>query len=394
MSKPKFLEVSKDGMLRVRNLSHINAPVTYLTTVGTSGTVDLNVKNTSQFEPSYALQIGETGEEQTEVKILGTAALAKTAGTLTTNLDFEHPADTPVYGIKWDQVIFQGDSSGTAGTAASLVNGTVTYQPNSEYTQFDYSSTHTTAHGYRSVLQSSIGTATWVDSAQSDWMTSDGLSFYSLGGIRKRIKSKLWDSSFIRDEREIDDWNNEFKDKMVNAVISVNKGYAMGTADFSFDSNGLGTITTADFKDVRRFEVSHNGTDWYLSSKMDINDFLPEEQFVDTHPYHAWVGDTVFQIKPEDSGGSARITFYRFGTTMVNDTDTLPQPLRPYTDGFVEYSLAQALSKDNKPTDSANKLREANGVVGQFVEEIAARDKSGATYMNLTEPISVEDGGL
>ena len=64
-----------------------------------------------------------------------------------------------------------------------------------------------------------------------------------------------------------------------------------------------------------------------------------DEQFNSTRPFHNWMGDTIFQVKPEESGGTARIAFYRLGTTMVNDTDELPNYMRGYTDGFVEYNF-------------------------------------------------------
>ena len=91
------------GYIRVKNNLAVNAPKTYLTTLGTVGTNIFNWKNASQFSASWAIQLGETGEEQTEVLILGTAAVSGTAGTTTANSLFEHPADSPIYTIKYNQ---------------------------------------------------------------------------------------------------------------------------------------------------------------------------------------------------------------------------------------------------------------------------------------------------
>ena len=67
--------------------------------------------------------------------------------------------------------------------------------------------------------------------------------------------------------------------------------------------------------------VTYNGVDKYQSTKMNVNSFLPDEQFTSNHPGHFFQGDNVIGIKPSDSAGTAELVFYRFGTTMVNDTD-------------------------------------------------------------------------
>src|SRR4030043_520443 len=117
----------------------IGAPKTRLAYGESAGTNVLRWENPAGLSASWALQIGEKGEEQTETVLLGTAAITTgTAGTLTANTIYEHPTDTPLYGIKYNQVVFEVSTSGTAGTAAPITDGTVTYQPDSEYTIFDH----------------------------------------------------------------------------------------------------------------------------------------------------------------------------------------------------------------------------------------------------------------
>ncbi|WP_460996725.1 hypothetical protein, partial [Staphylococcus aureus] len=70
-----------------------------------------------------------------------------------------------------------------------------------------------------------------VNSTESDWITSAGFSFYSLGALRQRAKDKLVNASFITDDSLFNDWANEWKDEMANAVIAVNEDYSMGTVD-------------------------------------------------------------------------------------------------------------------------------------------------------------------
>lgn len=374
-------------IIRVENLLHINAPKTYLMNTEVAGTTVFRLRNTNAFGSSWGVQIGEIGEEQTEVLVLSGNPGAGTLGTSTAVSRFEHPADTPVYGIKFNQVVFERSTTGTAGTATPMTDGTVTYQADHTTTDFDDTSGVGT-YAYRTRFRNSV---LGSNTSQSDWQTPSGFTFYSLARMRDRIKRKLWASNYIQEDQTIDDWINEWKDEMSNAVIKVNEDYALGTADIAFGTAGLGTITTVDFKHPRRFWViSTSGTT--ESTKMNVNSYLPDQTFVASNPYHSWHGDSVFEVKPSDNGGTARLQFYRFGTTMVNDTDELPLPMRSYTKSFVDYGLAQALFLDGKINEYDRKLGEANESKSSFVSEIVPRDRSGPTYIDITSPISGDDG--
>src|SRR3990167_7222181 len=374
-------------IIKTRNLLHVNAPKTFLTNLEAAGTNILRWKNPSGFNASWAVQIGEAGEEQSETVILSSSTPAGTAGTLTANDSYEHPADTPLYAIKYDQVVFERSTTGTAGNATPLTNGTITYQSDSLFTQFDDTSGAST-YAYRARFRNSIsGTTT----SQSDWLTPLGFDFYSLARIRERIKRKLWDATFITDETIIDDWINEWKDEMSNAVIALNEDYSMGTVDIAFGTAGLGTITTADFSQIRRLDITYNGQDFYFSTKQNVNDYDPNQVFSSVHPYHNWMGDTVFQVKPPESGGTARIAFYRFGTTMVNDTDVLPLPMRSYTKSFVDYGLSQAYLKDEKLDHYDRTITLAHGAKNDFITKLTPRDQSGPSMVDIVEAIDAQD---
>lgn len=383
-------------LIQTKNTLHITAPKTYLLNTEVAGTTIFRMRNTAGFGSSWAIQIGETNEEQTEVLVLsGNPPAIGTLGTSTVSSTFEHPADTPVYAIKFNQVVFERSTTGTAGTATPMTNGTITYQPNAydtetkrSYTVFD-DATGSVSYAYRTYFRNSVLAVT---SLESDWITPAGFSFYSLGAMRERIKEKLWDSTYIKDDSQIDNWLNEWLFEMRNAAIAVNEDYALGTVDVGFGTEGLGTITTADFKQPRRMWITYNGADYFQSTKMDINDFVPDEQFSSVHPYHAWRGDTIFQVKPEESGGTARITFYRIGTTIPNDTDELELPMRGYTKSFVDYGLAQAFLKDGKLAESQQKLIEATAAKAQFTQELTPRDKTGVTNIRVVEAINSWDG--
>lgn len=372
----------------VNNL-HITAPKTSLLATEVAGTTVFRLRNTAGFGSSWAVQIGETGEEQTEVLVLsGNPPAIGTLGTTTAASTFEHPADTPVYAIKFNQVVFERSTTGTAGTATPMTNGTVTYQADSKQTVFD-DATGSVSYAYRTYFRNSVLA---VNSLKSDWTTTAGFDFYSLASIRDRGKRKLWDSSFIKDDQVIDDWINELKDEFAKGAIAVNEDYALGTVDVGFDgTDGFGTVTTTDFQFIRRVDITYNGQDYFLATKMNVNDYLPDEEFSSVHPYIHWRGDTIFRVRPDESGGTARMTFYRFGTTMVNDTDILPPITRPFTRSFTDYVKLNAQYKDGKATQEdidAFVTRETN----KFVTYLAPRIRTGPTMVDVVEPVSSWDG--
>src|SRR3990167_2960086 len=98
-----------------------NAPVTYLSSDEAAGTTVLRVKNSTGMTDGWAVQIGKTGEDRTEIK-LGTAPNVGTINAGAT--DFTHPANTPIYMVKYNQLVFEVSTTGTAGTATPLTSGT------------------------------------------------------------------------------------------------------------------------------------------------------------------------------------------------------------------------------------------------------------------------------
>ena len=371
------------SLIQVRNLLHEDVPKSRLTNAEVAGTTVIRVENSTAMTDGWALQLGEVGGENTEV-VLGTAPNVGTINVTTT--DFAHPADTPIYFIKYNQVVFERSTAGTTGTATAMTNGTIEYQANDLVTIFDDTSGSST-YGYRTLFRNSTLA---INSTESDWTTFAGPSFYSLTKIRERAKNKLWNASWLTDEI-VDQWINECKDLMVNKVIQVNEDYALGTVNVGFGTDGLGTVTTADFSQLRRVWVTYNGVDKFLSTKMSVNDFLPTQYFSSAHPYHFFRGDDIVGIKPADSSGTAELVFYRFGTTMVNDTDELPLPMRSYTNIFTDYAYAQALGKDEKFQQKNDHMAVIGGLIADFVSSLGARDKTGPTMIDIVESVTGDD---
>lgn len=373
-------------IIQVENTLTEKAPRTELS-FAEAGTTVLRLKNVNGFSESWAIQVGETGEEKTEVRLLKAAAVSGVGGTVTAATTFDHPADTPVYAIKYDQVVFERATAGTSGTATPMTDGTITIQADSKYTQFDDTS-GSASYGYRVYYRNSV--LTTDTSTESDWLTSAGLGFYTLGKIRERSRRKMLNSDSITDD-QIDDWTNEWLEKMTNTAIDVNEDYALGTTEVAFSGTAQeGTITATDFKHVRR-AWHGGGSDWYQMTKMNFPDFKPNEEFNETAPFYYMKGDNIIGRQPHGNSGTIGLTYYKLNATLSNDTDTLPVAMRGYSSSFVKYNEAQAKKDDNKHKEAQDLEAQAEVDRLNFRQEMTNRNKSGPTFIKMVEGIPNDD---
>lgn len=378
-------------IIKVTNNLDQSAPYTYLSFAETSGTSTLRVKNINSAQASWAIQLGTTGEEQSEVLVLGTATPSGTALTTTANTRFSHPSDTPLFFIKYDQVVFERSTSGTSGTATPITNGTLTITPDSLYTQFDDTS-GSASYGYRAYFRNSVTGGTTVE---SDWLTPTGFTFYSLAKIRERVRARFHNSSFIPDDSVINDWINEYLQKMQNVAIDVNKDYALGSTTVSFSgTTELGTITATDFKEVRRLWFTNDGASYYEATKMNITDYNPQDTFSSEMPMFYYQGDSVIGRQPHDSSGTASIIYYTIPSILSNDTDEIPVSMRAYTKGFVDYAQAMGHYLENEPARADRFMVSANSEMERFRQEITPRSKTGPQSITLTDVVSADDYDL
>lgn len=375
-------------IIKARNLLQNNAPKTFLTANLASGTTTISVKNINGMTNGWAVQFGDTGEERTEIKVINSTPSAGTFG-LSAGLSYNHPSDTPVYAIKYDQMIFKRSTAGTAGTASSLTGGTVTIQADSDYTQFDDTSGSTT-YAYRASYYS---TGLSSESSNSDWLTPTGYAFFSLAKLRERAKGKLFSAGYLNaDDSQVNDWINEWMETMNNSAISVDKDYGIGTVNVTYGTSGLGTISSSDFQEVKRMWITTDGVNNYRATKMSLNDFDPNETFNSTHPYYYYVGDSVFGVKPEGSGGTAQLHYYKMRTVLSNDTDELPVVMQAYTSSFINYCVAEAYYNDGKESMGDRYLSRAESQKDEFINMITPRNKTGIVMMSITDPIDSDDG--
>jgi len=358
---------------------------TYLSTsIGTATSIP--VKNINSFTASWGIQIGETGEEQAEVQVLSASTPSGTALSIIGTTSYSHPTDTPVYPIIFDKVIFKVSTTGTAGTAVAITDGTVNIQPDSQFTQFDHTAGAAT-YAYKTQFFNSITSGI---SDESAWILPAGNSQYSLYRIRERIRDKLFNSAFVTDDT-LNDWINEWKDQMTNTAIKVNKDYAIGTMSIPFSVNQeFGTITQTDFKNIRRFWfIDNSGT--YAVNQIDSTDYKPTEVFSMYHPIWYWQGDSIFGIRPIENAGTAQILYSKLNTNLESDSDELPVPMRGYTKSFIDYAMAQAYMKDNNQDAATPFMNMAENERLKFEKEITPRHESGPELIKALEPISEDE---
>lgn len=375
-------------LIRAKNNLTEIAQNTYLSSSVSAGAGTLPVQNIAGFNASWAIQLGRTGEQQSEIKLITASAPSGTALLTTAVTTYDQPQDTPVYAIKYDKMIFKRSTSGTAGTATAMTSGTVNITPNSSYTSFD-DTTGASTYAYKVAFYNSVLDST---SSDSDWITPAGFSFFSLAKIRERIRGKLFDSSYIPSDDTINDWVNEWLEVMNNSAVNVNKDYSLGTTTVSYSGTAqLGTVSATDFKDVRKVEFTTDGNTYYQAQKKGLTEFSPNESFVATKPYFFYQGDNVLGRLPNDTSGTARIIYYKNQTVLVNDTDTLPVSMQPYTKSFVDYGLAQALAKDGKTSEAQLAENRAMAAKNEYVRQITPRSNTGPVFVESVEPLDGAD---
>src|SRR3990167_6626611 len=122
-------------------------------------------------------------------------------------------------------------------------------------------------------------------------------------------------------------------------------------------------------------------------TSMPLRSYKPTQIFSEQVPFYYMQGDNVIGRRPSDNSGTINVWYYKLNPILVDDEDSLPVPMRGYTNGFVNYALAQAYYKDNKKEMGDGKLGEANNTMKKFVNESTPRDKSGPSYIELVESI-------
>lgn len=364
-----------------------NVQYSYVSANISSGGTTIPVRNINSFTNQYAVQIGKTGEETSEIVAIGTPSgtnLPLASGTLR----FDHALDTPIYNIHYDSIIFKRSTTGTAGTASAI--STVLMTPDSQYTQYN-DATGAYTYVYKTQFYNSVNSDV---SSESDWFVPSGPSYYSLQKMKQRGKDALYNANYIKSEAVLGDWVNEWLELMTNSAIKVNQGYAIGTTSVAFGTAGLGTITDNDFKQAVKIEMTFDGNSYANSTEIPLNRWSPTDNFTVVYPRHYWMGDSVFGVLPTGVSGTARITYGKRNPLLINENDELPMSLRSYTTSCVNYILYRAYAQDTKPDLAEQYYTKFIQQRQDFISEITPRDQTGVKTIDLVEGISGLNDGL
>ena len=346
-----------------------------------SGGTALPVRNLNGFTANYAVQVGRTGEEQSEITVISTPSgtiLPLNSGTLV----YGHNLDTPVYQIHYDQIVFKRSTTGTTGSASVLA--TISITPDSIYTEYD-DITGASTYAYKTQYVNSVSGDL---SSESDWFTPAGPSYYSLQKMRQRGKDALYNANYLKSDEILNDWVNEWVENMTNAAIKVNQAYSVGTTSIAFGTASLGTITDSTFKQPIKVELTFDGTKYIPSSEIPYNRWSSRDYFSSLYPRHYWLGDTIFGILPQGISGTAKIAFAKRADMLVNDTDELPLHLRSYTTSCINYFLYRAYDNDNKGDQADKYYNKFLLSVKEFTNEITPRDQTGIKTIDFVEGLS------
>ena len=346
------------------------------------GGTEIPVRNINGFNGQYAVQLGRTGEEQSEIVNIdsptGTALPIYSGGALVYN----HNLDTPVYQIHYDQIVFERSTVGTAGTATAIA--TVSITPDSLYTEYNDTSGAAT-YAYKTKYLNSVS---GDQSSESDWFTPSGPSYYSLQKVRQRAKDALYNANYLKDDTVITDWINEWLEEMTNAAIKINQGYSVGSQNIAFGTAGLGTVTDSTFKQPIKMELTFDGITYRNSLEIPYNQWSTQEFYSAISPRHSWTGDATFCILPVGVAGTARLTFAKRNTPLIDDTDELPFSLRSYTTSCVNYVLYRAYDNDNKGEQADKYYNKYLLSQTKFVNEITPRDQTGPKFIDFLDGLS------
>jgi hypothetical protein len=372
-------------IIKVKNTQTVEAPMSFLANSPAAAGTALIVKNISGFANGWYSQVGETNGEKTEIKAVNGAPSGSVVPVAA--LSFTHPIDTPVYSIKYDQIVFKVSTTGTAGTAVAITNGTVSITPDWDFTQFDHTA-GSASYAYKTCYRDSVGGAVSPDSG---WLTSGGYSQYSLAHMRNRVRSKLSNNTDVKDE-DIDIWLNEWLETMNNAAVSVNQGYSEGTTTVSFSGTAQeGAITDSDFKYVEKVEYTEDGVNHYVANKTEWQAIHPTDIYSNTRPFYYVRGENILGRLPHSNNGTATVTYYKMQTQLNDDTDELPNPMKSYSNSFVKWATGQARRIDKEYQVATELEIGALNDLEKFKQEISPRNKGGPQYIEFVTDMGGED---
>jgi len=224
--------------------------------VSASGT-SLKVKNDAGFATNQYAQIGSTGLEKTELKLI--SSVGSNALTISAT-EFDHPTDTPIFGLLYNQIKIYRSITGATGTFTLLA--TVDIDVDREETIYKDTG-GTSAHAYKTTFYNST---TSLESEYSAIILPAGKELWTLQSMRESVMSEFNDPlpKFLTED-QIDKWINLWLLIMTRTARSINQDFGIKSTDISL-SSGVAEYDTdngfpKDFVSPIKVEISWSGSD-------------------------------------------------------------------------------------------------------------------------------------
>lgn len=354
--------------IRAINPDVSRSPKSFLSTAVVATGTTLTVKNSSPFATNDYVQVGEIGNERTEI-VLASAVPDNTSLTVGA-LKFPHGVDTPIYQLRYNRVRFYRSTND--GVTYSLL-ATVDIQPDSLVTI--YNDPNPGAAYYYKV--SYYNSTTTTESDKSAGLIATGYTTYSLKKIEDQVLVLYPDREerFIKRE-DIKDWINERYLMVQQDVRELDHGYFLtdntssptsltnGTSKYLLPNNYLGT---------KKLEIAYDGANYYRLMPLDIREQHNQTTWSKTEPVYDFVGNYLyFQPTPDSSSGKYKHWYYYWDELDLM-TDELDQAVRPFKEVLVMHALAKACYEGGKEDRGDRFMKRADELQARLINRMGRR---------------------
>lgn len=352
--------------IRVKNNLTDKAPKSNLSTSIQAGENIIPVKNINDFQVNYYSQLGKTGEERSEIVQITSVPAGGTFSSSPTR--YPQPTDTPAFAIKYNQVVILRSTSGTAGSAS--LYGTVDITPDQAFTQFE-DPTAQSGYAYKTQFKNEVLD---IYSSESNWITTAGYSPYSRAGLRDAVRRRIKNIPGIEDD-DINLFLNEYMEMMRSAAVQINEDYGLGTLNISVGAGtqeyNVSQQNPLSRTPVRVWMITAGGTVPYLP--IYTSDIVPRMNYA-WDPRFYLPGDNTIGVLPvPEQAGTLQVIQNVIDDRLDSDDQEIPQPMKPYTTGFIDYATSLCYREDGKDALAETRERLAMDKIGLFKKEINPR---------------------
>lgn len=348
---------------------------TYLTKPHSAGVTALTVKNNNKFATTLRILIGDMGTEKAE--ILTTAA---PTGNGTVNVTsptiYDHPVDTPIYVLTYDQIKFYRSTTGVAGAYTILATVDMDVD-NAEKKTVYADSTALSTYYYEITYYNSLTTG------ESDYSDPIPGSDYGYGTVGKIINDFYEEYGLEATSnityRTLINWLNKVNDDLETRVKKP-YDFMLTREAFSRTANArtlaFPTFTNGNPKMWKFQSMRYNYTDTTTDPDTDETYpvrivSLPEFEYkyqdntvsattVDDQLQIAALDDSVNLFRfypPSESTASAvfYIKYWKYITRFDSDADVIETPSPKIYEDYIRYRYFLYLSRKDSSYQSTAK---------------------------------------